>query len=170
MRLEKARLQEITTAERPRPVGDPITLQFNPTTLKISLKNQMEGGGSRGRQRQQYIGSSSAQLSFELLFDTTDTGASVRALRSDAVSIAVSMVSRSASRTTPAARWMYISYVWPLERPCFWITSLDFLPELMASEQPPERKPWTVSRSTKSFGKPSCVSQRLKQSSNATGE
>ena len=42
---------------------------------------------------------------------------------------------------------MYISYVAPLHLPCFCIFSLFIFPELIASEHPPERKPWTVSRS-----------------------
>ena len=81
--LEKAVLQEITSDESARPVGDPVPVQFNPTTLRLRLSNQTEGGTSRGRQARQYTGSSSTVLTVELVFDTADEGttASPRSVR-----------------------------------------------------------------------------------------
>lgn len=72
--LEKAELQEITADERADPVGEPVAVQFNPTTLKLTLSNQVEGGKSRGRQARQFTGKSSTVLSVELVFDTADEG------------------------------------------------------------------------------------------------
>ncbi len=71
-RLQKATLQEIGSDRDAQPVGDPVEVQFNPETLRLSLRNQVEGGQNRGRQVRQYTGSSSTSLSFDLVFDTAD--------------------------------------------------------------------------------------------------
>lgn len=72
--LEKAILQEIKSDESRDPVGPEVPVQFNPTSLKLALSNQIEGGRTQGRQTRQYIGSSSAVLNLELVFDTADEG------------------------------------------------------------------------------------------------
>jgi hypothetical protein len=74
MGLEKAKLQEITSAAAAQPVGTAVDVQFNPTSLKLVLTNTMEGGQAKGRQKRQYIGSSSTKLSMQLIFDTADEG------------------------------------------------------------------------------------------------
>lgn len=74
MELAKATLQEISSDNPPRELSDPIAVQFNPTTLRLQLANQVEGGNSRGRQNRQFIGSSSTQLTLDLVFDTADEG------------------------------------------------------------------------------------------------
>ena len=71
-KLEKAILQEIKSDQSRKPIGPGVPVQFNPTSLKLALSNQIEGGRTRGRQRRQYIGSSSSVLSLELVFDTAD--------------------------------------------------------------------------------------------------
>ncbi len=71
--LAKATLQEIRTDKK----VDPIQVQLNPTSLRMQMSNQTEGGRQRGRQARQYIGTSSTTLSFELMFDTADEGTSV---------------------------------------------------------------------------------------------
>src|SRR4030095_5619842 len=53
---------------------DSFPVQFNPTTLKLTLSNQVEGGDSQGRQVRQHIGPSSTTLSLDLIFDTADEG------------------------------------------------------------------------------------------------
>ena len=40
-----------------------IPVQFNPSSLRLTLSNSVDGGTSRGRQVQQYNGSSSTQTS-----------------------------------------------------------------------------------------------------------
>src|SRR5262245_60355178 len=70
--LEKAQLQEIDSKDAP--VGDPIPVQFNPTTLKLQISNTLEGGKTRGRQVRQYIGSSSSTLTLDLVFDSAEEG------------------------------------------------------------------------------------------------
>ena len=75
--LTKAILQEIGTDENARPIGDPIQVQLNPTSLRMQMRNQTEGGRQRGRQARQYVGTSSTTLSFDLMFDTADERTSV---------------------------------------------------------------------------------------------
>jgi len=65
--------------------GAPLEVQFNPVSLEHTIANQLQGEGG---QAAQYVASSSAKLSLELVFDTTDTGADVR------------------TRTNPVARLM----------------------------------------------------------------
>ncbi len=55
--------------------GAPIEVQFNPVSLEHTIANQLQGEGG---QAAQHVASSSAKLSLELVFDTTDTGADVR--------------------------------------------------------------------------------------------
>jgi Contractile injection system tube protein len=74
MALAKATLQEISAGKDAKPLGDPIPVQFNPESLKLSLSNKIEGGDTRGKQTRQYLGKSSTTLSFDLFFDTADQG------------------------------------------------------------------------------------------------
>ncbi|HEX3145201.1 MAG TPA: hypothetical protein VHQ64_14610 [Pyrinomonadaceae bacterium] len=70
MQLQKAIIAELEgeTEKNPFPV------QFNPTTLRLSLTNQVEGGESEGKQVRQHIGASSTTLTLDLIFDTADEG------------------------------------------------------------------------------------------------
>ncbi|NOY63100.1 MAG: hypothetical protein GXP10_08120 [Gammaproteobacteria bacterium] len=72
--LQKAILQEVRADQNETPEGDPVAVQFNPTSLRLKLTNQVEGGRSRGRQRRQYNGSGSTVLSMDLIFDSADEG------------------------------------------------------------------------------------------------
>src|SRR6266849_2069912 len=76
--LKKATLQAIKSDEKGTPLdapdGDEIEVQFNPTTLKLQITNQVEGGQSRGKQTRQFLGSSSTTLTLDLVFDTADEG------------------------------------------------------------------------------------------------
>jgi hypothetical protein len=73
--LKKATLQEISSDEKSQPLGPEVAVQFNPTTLKLQITNNLPGGKSRGNQVRQYTGSSSTTLSLDLVFDTADEGA-----------------------------------------------------------------------------------------------
>lgn len=70
--LQKAHLQAIDAEGTP--LGDPIPVQFNPSSLRLQIANQVEGGATRGRQVRQYTGSSSTTLTVDLIFDTADEG------------------------------------------------------------------------------------------------
>src|SRR5262245_57028549 len=78
MNLEKAtitKLQKQTDPTAPdKTEGDPMPVQFNPASLRLSLTNQVEGGETRGRQQRQFAGNSSTELTFDLHFDTADEG------------------------------------------------------------------------------------------------
>ena len=72
--LAHCELVPIDGAAQPRETGAPIKAQFNPTSLKMQVTNEVRRPGGRGRQAEQYIGASSTTLSFELIFDTADEG------------------------------------------------------------------------------------------------
>jgi len=72
--LAKATLQEISADESAEPIGDPIEVQFNPTSLRMQMSNRTEGGQQQGRTARQYVGSSSTTLALELVFDSADEG------------------------------------------------------------------------------------------------
>lgn len=69
--LKKADLQVIDKNDA---ATETIPVQFNPTSLNVTMSNSVDGGTSRGRQTQQYNGSASTQLSLDLHFDTADEG------------------------------------------------------------------------------------------------
>ncbi|WP_344087059.1 hypothetical protein, partial [Streptomyces stramineus] len=72
--LVKATLQEVPT--RPAtPAPEPITVQFNPTSLRLQMANNVDMKKAFGkRPAVQYSGTSSSTLSFDLVFDTSDEG------------------------------------------------------------------------------------------------
>lgn len=70
MQLQKAIIAELD-GDREK---DSFPVQFNPTTLRLSLTNQVEGGETQGKQVRQHIGASSTTLSMDLIFDTADEG------------------------------------------------------------------------------------------------
>jgi len=77
MTLHKATLQEIGTQPSPRPVPVPgtlITVQVNPTSLRLALTNNTDVGKSIGRPNTTFQGSSSSTLSFDMMMDTADQG------------------------------------------------------------------------------------------------
>lgn len=79
----RATLQRLRYAQRPtsdNPVnvtvdGPAIEVQFNPASLKISRKNNVDRGGlTTGTQRRQHPSQEPATLSFDLEFDTAEQG------------------------------------------------------------------------------------------------
>src|SRR5262245_58887671 len=52
-------------------------VQFNPASLQYTVTNKEQGQGSK---KKQHVSETSAQLSMELIFDSTDTGQDVRQL------------------------------------------------------------------------------------------
>lgn len=55
--------------------GDSITVHFNPASLQLQLSNELKD--TANNERKQYIAKSSAKLTMDLPFDTTDTGTDV---------------------------------------------------------------------------------------------
>ncbi len=72
--LEKAKLQEVSADEHETTIGNAVPVQFNPSSLRLRLTNQMEGGRSNGRVRRQQSGAGNTVLSMDLVFDTADEG------------------------------------------------------------------------------------------------
>jgi hypothetical protein len=56
----------------------PVDVQFNPASLRLQLTNDTAGGRTQGHQAEQHLGEGSTQLTFDLHFDTADTGENVR--------------------------------------------------------------------------------------------
>ncbi|MFF7550624.1 hypothetical protein ACFZCU_44485 [Streptomyces canus] len=72
--LAKATLQEVG-ARPPAAQSEPITVQFNPTSLRLQMANNVDMKKAFGkRPAVQYDGTSSSTLSFDLIFDTSDEG------------------------------------------------------------------------------------------------
>ncbi|WP_342807638.1 hypothetical protein [Alteromonas sp. M12] len=72
--LVKATLQKVLADEAETEDGEAFPVQFNPSSLKIRITNQIEGGRSAAKQVRQQTGNSSRVLSMELVFDTADEG------------------------------------------------------------------------------------------------
>lgn len=68
--LTKATLTVLDGADK----GTAVEVQFNPATLQLQMTNSVDGAKSRGRQTQQFNGTSSTQLSVDLEFDSADEG------------------------------------------------------------------------------------------------
>ena len=67
MTLVKAKLVKLSDGDPPTD-EDTIPVQFNPSTLKLTLGNNVEGGQSPGRTQQQFTGVSGTTLAFDLVF------------------------------------------------------------------------------------------------------
>ena len=55
--------------------GDPLVVHFNPTSLQLVVSNQME---EDRQDHKQYVKKTTAKLTMDLVFDTTDKGEDVR--------------------------------------------------------------------------------------------
>ena len=74
--LVKAYLAEITSGNRPTEITDSrVDVQFNPTSLRVQISNRTAGGQQAGAQARQRPGTGEMQVSFDLVFDTADEGA-----------------------------------------------------------------------------------------------
>lgn len=59
--------------------GKPFAVHFNPVSLQIALSNTLDDKSNpQDKQKQQYVAKTSAKLTMDLIFDTTDTGSDVR--------------------------------------------------------------------------------------------
>jgi hypothetical protein len=71
----------VERAQLVRKTGQATTLvvHFNPASLQYTITNTLENTGS-GNSKKQHVTQSSGKLTFDLVFDTTNTGADVRAV------------------------------------------------------------------------------------------
>lgn len=71
--LQKAIITELNDDDSEK---ESFPVQFNPTTLRLSIGNRVEGGVKLDQPVRQYVGPSSTTLSLDLIFDTADEGSS----------------------------------------------------------------------------------------------
>ncbi len=86
--LAKASLVEVTLGDEDRPTeetGEPVEVQFNPETLKVSYSNTVESGDNPGSAAMQFISKNSTKLTLDLLFDASydEATSDVRSLTED---------------------------------------------------------------------------------------
>ena len=75
--IQAMKAQPNGTADKPstlQPVGRPIPVQFNPTSLKLERSNNTNTGAVTQAQRRQQANEGHATLSLELVFDTAEGG------------------------------------------------------------------------------------------------
>ena len=71
LKTERARFTDKTRNSSPVPV------HFNPVSLQVTISNTLEEKG-QGKDKKQYVSKSTAKLSMDLVFDSTDSGQDVR--------------------------------------------------------------------------------------------
>ncbi len=77
--LEHAQLIPVTGNSDTPDLDGAITVQFNPTSLKVALTNSLKANENEGSDRAaQFVDKSSSTLNVELLFDTSVAGTDVR--------------------------------------------------------------------------------------------
>jgi hypothetical protein len=101
--LSKATLTELSGDRTPTPAGDPVEVQFNPSSLRLQMTNNVEGGKSTTRPVEQHTGKSSDTLSLELVFDTADEGttSAPRSVRERTADISKFVRPKDGAKQTP---------------------------------------------------------------------
>ena len=74
MGLTKATLQKLSSVEKGKLIGKPMPVQFNPTSLRLSIANKTESGQALEVRTRQYLATGSSKLTMQLVFDTADEG------------------------------------------------------------------------------------------------
>ena len=74
-KLESLATAKFKTVKSPEPIE--VTVHFNPASLQYTVSNTLKDEGS-GSKKKQYVSQTSAKLTMDLVFDTTDTGQDVR--------------------------------------------------------------------------------------------
>ena len=74
-KLESLATAKFKTVMSPEPIE--VTVHFNPASLQYTVSNTLKEEGS-GSDKKQYVTGTSAKLTMDLVFDTTDTGQDVR--------------------------------------------------------------------------------------------
>ena len=70
--LKKATLQAVDAEDKA--VGPAVSVQFNPTTLRLQFQHNYSNDTSQKSGARQYLGTSSSTLTLDLIFDTADDG------------------------------------------------------------------------------------------------
>jgi hypothetical protein len=115
--LEKARLIPLTAGARPTPRTDrAVKVQFNPSSLRLQLSSNLDGGQTVGHQDKRFLGTSPATLSFDLVFDTADEGTTgaprdVRARTTQVTRFMLPEQLGGAKQTQPPVRFTWGTFV-----------------------------------------------------------
>jgi len=72
MELQKAMITKLD--EQGQDLGQPFPVQFNPTTLRLTLSNKVAGGATQSSPTRQIVGPSESTLALDLVFDSADEG------------------------------------------------------------------------------------------------
>lgn len=73
MELQKAKITQLGANDAP---GESFDVQFNPTSLRLTLTNKASGGTTSTNPVRQIVGPSESTLALDLIFDSADEGTS----------------------------------------------------------------------------------------------
>jgi len=103
LKIEKATFRDVTRN------GAVVPVHFNPETLQITLTNTLEEK-QRGGKKTQYITKSTAKLTMDLVFDTTDTRNDVRAATGTVAAFMSGVGAGARSKTPPVVLFEWGSF------------------------------------------------------------
>jgi hypothetical protein len=112
--LAKARLFKLSGEKEPKVEGDPIPVQFNPSSLHLVLSSATDGPGTPARQAEQSLGAGNLTLTLDLHFDTADEGTTTepRNVRLKTAQVAQFMTpARGSSAPPPRVRFQWGDFV-----------------------------------------------------------
>jgi Contractile injection system tube protein len=112
--LRKATLTPISGDADPKPLGAPIPVQFNPSSLHLVLASAADTGQTPARQAEQHLGSGNLTLTLDLHFDTADEGTteSPRNVRDKTAQVAQFMLpSKGSSDPPPRVRFHWGDFI-----------------------------------------------------------
>jgi hypothetical protein len=104
--LAKATLTPLKANAKPTPDGPVVEVQFNPASLRLAMTNNVEGGEARRRAAQQFQGTASTTLTFDLHFDTADqlSNGKFRSVRKESAIIRQFVLPRQSDPSQPPPR------------------------------------------------------------------
>jgi hypothetical protein len=104
MQLQKAKITQIGENGE---VGKWFYVQFNPTTLRLTLDNRVAGGKTQQNVVRQITGHSSTTLALDLVFDSADEGSTALpvSVREKTKQLEVFLVPRDGQATPPKIRF-----------------------------------------------------------------
>ncbi|NLF55237.1 MAG: hypothetical protein GX576_12730 [Thauera phenolivorans] len=86
-----------------------VDVHFNPASLQYQVSNTLREEG-RGARKKQYVSQTSAKLTMELVFDTTDTGTDVRSVTSQMAQMLQPIAEGSSKFVPPTVKFSWGAY------------------------------------------------------------
>ena len=130
--LQKATLQKLTGGADPQTDGDPIPVQFNPSTLHFTLASATDGSGTPAREAVQSLGSGNLTLTLELHFDSADEGTTEEPsnVRDKTAQVAQFMLPTHSITPSAMPGEIYYGYTWvPVDDESCWIYVYGWHPD-----------------------------------------